>query len=68
MDDKQVEFFVNTIDKIRDNQNFIQNMCISYRHDYGLLSDSDRRLVELQCKEWLRSLSNNFIEKNIIEL
>lgn len=42
-----------------DNQDLIENMCISYRHDFGLMQTKERNELRHECKEWLRSYENN---------
>lgn len=34
----------------------INDACMSYRHDFGLLEDDDREIVKFQCREWWRSI------------
>jgi hypothetical protein len=47
--------------KKRFNSNsFIDNVCLSYRHDFGLLSEEDKEIVRSDCKEWMRSIVNNW--------
>lgn len=38
---------------------FIDNVCLSYRHDFGLLSEQDKDKVRFECKEWMRAIKNN---------
>jgi hypothetical protein len=33
----------------------VYNACLSYRHDFGLLSVEDRKIVAFEAKEWLRA-------------
>lgn len=42
------------------DEDFITNLCLSYRHDYGLLGANERNLIRLECKEWLRAIINNW--------
>jgi len=42
-----------------DDPKFIDNVCLSYRHDFGLLNDKDKMLTRLECKEWMRAIKNN---------
>ena len=41
---------------------FIENLCFSYRHDFGLLGVKKQILIRLECKEWLRAIINNWKE------
>jgi len=41
---------------------FIENLCFSYRHDFGLLGVNKQILIRLECKEWLRAIINNWKE------
>ena len=42
------------------DEDFITNLCLSYRHDYGLLGATERNLIRFECKEWLRAIINNW--------
>lgn len=44
---------------------FINNVCLSYRHDFGLLSEDEQNKVRLECKEWMRAIKNNEPKKSI---
>jgi hypothetical protein len=33
----------------------INSACMSYRHDYGLLTGDERKMVRFQALEWLRA-------------
>ena len=46
-----------------NNEDFITNVCLSYRHDYGLLSNNDRNILRFECKEWMRAIINNWDNK-----
>ena len=39
---------------------FIDNVCLSYRHDFGLIAEQDRQRLRFECKEWMRAISNNW--------
>jgi len=41
-----------------DNK-FISNICLSYRHDFGLLNDKEKDAIVFECKEWIRAIENN---------
>ena len=43
-----------------NSEAFIENMCLSYRHDFGLLDEDEQKRIKFECKEWLRSLINNW--------
>lgn len=47
------------IKKIFISDKFIQNVCLSYRHDFGLIAEQDKQRLIFECKEWLRAISNN---------
>ncbi len=38
---------------------FIDNVCLSYRHDFGLLNEDEQNKVRFECKEWMRAIKNN---------
>jgi hypothetical protein len=37
----------------------IFNICLSYRHDYGLLTAEEQHTLQFECKEWARAIYNN---------
>ena len=41
-----------------DNK-FIINVCLSYRHDFGLLNKEEQDRIMFECKEWMRAIKNN---------
>lgn len=41
-----------------NNPQTIQNICMSYQHDFGLLSENAQRTLVFQCEEWLRAIEN----------
>jgi len=42
-----------------DDAKFIENCCISYRHDYGLLDEGTQGLIQAEVKEVMRAIKNN---------
>lgn len=38
---------------------FYENVCLSYRHDFGLLSQEEKEKLMYECKEWFRAIRNN---------
>ena len=38
---------------------FIGNVCLSYRHDFGLMSKDEKDKLIFECKEWMRAIKNN---------
>ena len=43
-----------------NSDTFIDNVCLSYRHDFGLMAEQDRQRLRFECKEWMRAISNNW--------
>ena len=43
-----------------DSDKFIENVCLSFRHDYGLMAEQDRQRLRFDCKEWMRAITNNW--------
>tara|TARA_R110000764_G_scaffold231786_1_gene323612 strand:- start:385 stop:663 length:279 start_codon:yes stop_codon:yes gene_type:complete len=41
------------------NDKLVSNMCISFRHDFGLLPKLIQEDLKRDCKEWLRAYENN---------
>ena len=50
------------IENLFSDQNFINNLCFSFRHDYGLLDSNEREIIKFECSEWLRAIINNWKE------
>lgn len=50
------------IEKLFLDWTFINNVCLSFRHDYGLLDDYDRNAIRFECREWFRAILNNWKE------
>lgn len=38
---------------------FIENVCLSYRHDFFLLSKEQQERIIFECKNWMRAIKNN---------
>ena len=47
------------IKKLFSDDKFIGNVCKSYRHDYGLMTEEQRKSLEFECREWMRAIINN---------
>ena len=47
------------ISNLFSDPKFIDNVCLSYRHDFGLLSEDEQNKVRFECKEWMRAIKNN---------
>jgi len=45
--------------KLLENREFLGNVCLSYRHDFGLLSPEERDKLMFEAKEWLRAALSN---------
>ena len=43
-----------------NSDTFIENVCLSFRHDYGLMAEQDRQRLRFDCKEWMRAITNNW--------
>ncbi len=50
---------IEELEKVFKSEKFIGNVCMSYRHDFGLMSDKEKELLIFECKEWFRSIINN---------
>ena len=44
---------------LQDNSKLVDNMCMSYRHNFGLMAEQDKQELRFECKEWLRAYENN---------
>ena len=58
--DAQIEI-INLLDinKRKNDYKFIQNVCLSYRHDFGLMSVDEQNNLIFEAKEWIRAITNN---------
>ena len=55
------QFFGKMMQLVELNSDtFIDNVCLSYRHDFGLMAEQDRQRLRFECKEWMRAISNNW--------
>lgn len=54
------DIFKSIIKKIEDDDELKNDICLSYRHDYGLLSEEEKKSVKFQLEEWLRAIRNNY--------
>jgi len=60
---EQKALFIANVSERFNDEDFITNVCLSYRHDYGLLSNNDRNILRFECKEWMRAILNNWDNK-----
>jgi hypothetical protein len=51
--------FKNRLNKLFYNKQFLFNVCLSYRHDFGLLDNKEKNTIEFECKEIMRAILNN---------
>ena len=42
-----------------NDEKFITNVCLSYRHDYGLMLEKDKNKLRFECSEWMRAIKNS---------
>ena len=57
------EDIINKLKPIFNDDNFIGDVCLSYLHDFGLLTDDEKNKLIFECKEWFRSILNNLYYK-----
>jgi hypothetical protein len=43
-----------------DSEKFVFNVCMSYRHDFGMLTEQDKQRLRFECKDWMRAILNNW--------
>lgn len=41
------------------DDSFKANVCLSYRHDFGLMSKEEQDILMFEAKEWIRAIINN---------
>jgi hypothetical protein len=51
------EQVINVVDM--DTDFFVNNACLSYRHDFGLMTLEEQESLRFQYREWRRSMKNN---------
>jgi 8-oxo-dGTP diphosphatase len=44
---------------VPNDTKFIGNVCLSFRHDFGLMPIEDRLKLQFEAKEWIRAINNN---------
>lgn len=45
--------------ELPEDEKFIDNICISFRHDFGLMEDEQRNRLRFDASEWIRAINNN---------
>jgi hypothetical protein len=50
---------INSVSNRFYDHKFIDNVCVSYRHDFGLLDKQEQDKLRFECKEWMRAIKNN---------
>ena len=55
----ELEKEVKRFNTMRHDSAFVNNVCLSYRHDFGLVAPKERKLIEFECLEWMRAILNN---------
>ena len=43
-----------------NSDTFINNVCLSYDHSFGLMTEDEQKRLRFECKEWMRAISNNW--------
>lgn len=38
---------------------YVDNICLSYRHDFGLMDADEKYKYRFKCREWMRAINNN---------
>lgn len=46
----------------------IDSICLSYRHDFGLLDEKEKERLRFNCKEWIRAIEKEIEYNKGIEL
>ena len=42
-----------------DPESFVDSICLTYRHDFGLLREEEKNKVRFECREWLHAFEYN---------
>jgi len=53
------KILIDTLELLSNDDKFINNVCLSYRHDFGLLSEKEQNHIKFELKEWFRAINNN---------
>ncbi len=56
---KELEERLNKFDTMRTDTTFINNVCLSYNHSFGLMGEHDKHIIQFECAEWMRAILNN---------
>lgn len=60
--DEQIRGLKESLSKskaVKTNQDFMSNVALSYRHDFGLMNETDRTNLLNQCERWITAINNN---------
>lgn len=55
---KLYNILMNDFLEIPSDINFINEVCMSYRHDFGLLSEKEKELVRFECLRWIQLINS----------
>lgn len=47
------------MEQIPDTEKFIDQVCLSYRHDFGFMDKTQQNRLRFECKEWIRAINSN---------
>jgi hypothetical protein len=63
---KNLSELIDLLNDLYKDEDFKENICMSYRHDFGLMTKEDQELLMFEAKEWIRAIINNlpYINKN----
>lgn len=59
LNETQLDSLVPVVNRF-NSKTFIDNVCLSYRHDFGLMGEQDKELLRFECIQWMRAISNNW--------
>jgi hypothetical protein len=55
--------FCKRIRELEKDEDFLTDMCVSYRHDFGLVGAEEQKNIIFTIKEVLRALENNLFAR-----
>jgi len=58
--EQKEQFYESEIVTVFKDSKYILNVCLSYRHDFGLLPEDEQKKIMFECKEWMRAITNNW--------
>lgn len=59
MKEEELKILREKLEKMKEDSIFLSNVCLSYRHDFGLLPPEVQCTLMNMCRRWIMAISNN---------